>query len=86
MGETTALYFGHRICNTYLMLDAAEHTKTDTVFPGLEQHLMWIIKQENQWANIYYKLFYVANERITLKDFFFSDLIYLPALPTKVMG
>lgn len=64
------------------MLDAAEHTKTDTVFPGLEQHL--IIKQENQWANIYYKLFYVANERITLKDFF-SDLIYLPALPTKVM-
>ena len=72
MGEITALYFGHRICNTYLMLDAAEHTKTDTVFPGLEQHLMWIIKQENQWANIYYKLFYVANERITLKDFFFQ--------------
>ena len=66
------------------MLDAAEHTKTDTVFPGLEQHLMWIIKEENQWANVYYKLFHVANERIRI-FFFFSDLIYLPALPTKEM-
>lgn len=54
-----------------LILDAAEHTKTNTILPGLEQHLMWIIKQENQWANIYYKLFYVANERKTVRILFY---------------
>lgn len=58
------------------MLDAAEHTKTDTILPGLEQHLMWIIKQENQWANIYYKLFYVANERKTVRILYFRFNIF----------
>ena len=58
------------------MLDAAEHTETDTIFPGLEQHLMWIIKEENQWANVYYKLFHVANERIRIFFFFFRFNIF----------
>lgn len=34
-----------------------------------------IIKQENEWTNIYYKLFYMTNERITLWIFFRFNIL-----------
>lgn len=55
--------------NIYLILDAAQHTKIETIFPVFNGYLMWIINQENKLTNIYYKLFYIANIRKT-KDFF----------------
>lgn len=51
------------------MLDAAQHTKIETIFPVLNGYLMWIINQENKLTNIYYKLFYMTNIRKT-RDFF----------------
>lgn len=45
------------------MLDAAQHTKYVQHFLA-KGHLMWIMK-ENQLTNIFYKLFYTANKRIT---------------------
>lgn len=34
--------------NIYLILDAAQHTKIETIFPVLNGHLMWIINKENK--------------------------------------